>query len=152
VNTARWIATVRVESASAALTATEAAMLREAGRGGCKGACQALQAEAEQARQRLEAANRALEAAPAEKGALLATTLSLPPALLEIVPALLFSTALNGLAFTPLAFGHTAGEKCGVAPRPHGSTGRALSSRQVRSFVEAYRKRHGRSDLRRCNT
>ena len=58
VNTARWIATVRVESASSTLAATEAAVLKEAGRGGCKGACQALQAEAEQARQRLEAANR----------------------------------------------------------------------------------------------
>ena len=57
VNTARWIATVRYETASSALAATEAAMLKEAGRGGCKGACQALQAEAERARRRLEAAN-----------------------------------------------------------------------------------------------
>src|SRR5262245_10174250 len=43
VNTARWVATVRVETASATLAATEAAMLKEAGRGGCKGACQSLQ-------------------------------------------------------------------------------------------------------------
>ena len=106
VNTARWIATVRVELASSMLAITEAALLKEMGRGGCKSACQALQAEAEQARQRLEAANRALQSAPAEKNtALLATTLGLPPALLEIVPALLFSAALNGLAFTLLAFG-----------------------------------------------
>ena len=101
VNTARWIATVRVEAANSMLAATEAAILQEARRGGCKAACQALQAEAEQARQRLEAANTALEGAPAETNtALLATTLGLPPALLEIVPALLFSAALNGLALT----------------------------------------------------
>jgi hypothetical protein len=67
VNTTRWIAVVRVESATSTLAATEAAVLEEARRGGCKAACQALQAEAEQARQRLEAANRTLEATPAEK-------------------------------------------------------------------------------------
>jgi hypothetical protein len=157
VNTARWIATVRVESASSALSATEAAILKEAGRGGCKGACQALQAEAEQARQRLEAANRALQSTPGEKNrALLATTLGLPPALLEIVPALLFSTALNGLAFTLLAFGaHMPGENAAAAPKGPAEA-QALPSQgraeQVRFFVEAYRKRHGRdptfSDVR----
>ena len=40
------------------------AMLKEAGRGGCKGACQALQFEAERARQRLEVANKALGIQP----------------------------------------------------------------------------------------
>jgi hypothetical protein len=45
-NTARWTATVRFEAANSALAAAEAAMLKEAGRGGCKGACQALQVEA----------------------------------------------------------------------------------------------------------
>ena len=124
-------------------------MLKEAGRGGCKGACQALQAEAEQARQRLEAANRTLQSTPAEKNrALLATTLGLPPALLEIVPALLFSTALNGLAFTLLAFGaHMPGENAAATPKGPAEA-QALPSQgraeQVRSFVEAYRKRHGR--------
>ena len=157
VNTSRWIATVRVETASATLAATEAAMLKEAGRGGCKSGCQSLQAEAERARQRLEVANKALVAAPSEKNrALLATTLGLPPALLEIVPALLFSTALNGLAFTLLAFGaHLPGQSAAAAPKDpaeaqvSASQGRAG---QVRSFVEAYRKRHGRdptfSDVR----
>ena len=156
-NTARWIATVRVESASSTLAATEAAMLKEAGRGGCKGACQALQAEAEQARQRLEAANKALVSTPAEKNrSLLATTLGLPPALLEIVPALLFSTALNGLAFTLLAFGgHKPSQVVAAAPKgPPEAQVPASQGReaQVRSFVEAYRKRHGRdpsfSDVR----
>jgi hypothetical protein len=157
VNTSRWVATVRVETASATLAATEAAMLKEAGRGGCKGACQSLQAEAERARQRLEVANKALVTAPSEKNrALLATTLGLPPALLEIVPALLFSTALNGLAFTLLAFGAhmpsrsaAAAAKDPTEPQVSGSQGRA---EQVRSFVEAYRTRHGRdpsfSDVR----
>jgi hypothetical protein len=147
-NTSRWIATVRVETASSTLVATEAAMLKEAGRGGCKGACQSLQVEAERARQRLEVANKALVTAPAEKNrALLATTLGLPPALLEIVPALLFSTALNGLAFTLLAFGaHVPSQRAATAPKDpaepqvSASQGRA---EQVRSFVEAYRKRHG---------
>jgi len=37
INTSRWIATVRVETATSTLAATEAAMLKEAGRGGCKG-------------------------------------------------------------------------------------------------------------------
>jgi hypothetical protein len=132
-------------------------MLKEASNGGCKGACQALQAEAEQARRRLEAANRTLQTTPAEKNrALLATTVGLPPALLEIVPALLFSTALNGLAFTLLAFGaHMPGENAAATPKGPTeqqvlpSQGRA---EQVRSFVEAYRKRHGRdpsfSDVR----
>ena len=149
VNTARWIATVRVESASTTLAATEAAILTEARRGGCKTACQALQAEADRARERLEAANTALQSAPAEKNrALLATTLGLPPALLEIVPALLFSTALNGLAYTLLAFGaHMPNQSAAVSPKGPAeaqvppSQGRA---EQVRSFVEAYRKRHGR--------
>jgi hypothetical protein len=124
-------------------------------RGGCKSGCQSLQVEAERARHRLELANKALVTAPAEKNrALLATTLGLPPALLEIVPALLFSTALNGLAFTLLAFGAHAPSQ-GAAAAPEGpaevsaSQGRA---EQVRSFVEAYRKRHGRdptfSDVR----
>jgi hypothetical protein len=79
-NTARWTATVRFEAANSALAAAEAAMLKEAGRGGCKGACQAMQAEADRARQRLETANSVLVATPAEKNrALLATTLGLPP-------------------------------------------------------------------------
>jgi hypothetical protein len=132
-------------------------MLKEAGRGGCKEACQALQAETERARQRLEVANKALVAAPPEKNqALLATTLGLPAALLEIVPALLFSTALNGLAFTLLSFGaHLTSSTAAAAPKEpaepqvSASQGRA---EQVRSFVEAYRKRHGRdptfSDVR----
>jgi len=157
VNTSRWVAVVRVESATSTLAATEAAVLEEARRGGCKAACQALQAEAVQARQRLEAANRALEATPAEKNtALLASTLGLPPALLEIVPALLFSAALNGLAFTLLAFGaHGPRQNIAVAPKVIAGAqvppvqGRAA---QVRSFVDAYRKRHGRdpsfSDVR----
>ena len=131
-------------------------MLKEASRGGCKGACQALQAEAEQARQRLEAANRALQLTPAEKNrALLATTVGLPPALLEIVPALLFSTALNGLAFTLLAFGaHMPGENAATPKGPAEAQAPPSQGRaeQVRSFVEAYRKRHGRdptfSDVR----
>jgi hypothetical protein len=158
VNTARWIAIVRVESATSTLAATEAAVLEEARRGGCKAACQALQTEAEQARQRLEAANRALEAAPAEKNtALLATTLGLPPALLEIVPALLFSAALNGLAFTLLAFGAHAPRHNLLAGSPEGPTAADIPPRhgraeQVRSFVEAYRAKHGRdpsfSDVR----
>jgi hypothetical protein len=157
VNTSRWIATVRVETASSTLAATEAAMLKEAGRGGCKGACQALQAEAERARQRLEVANKALVSAPAEKNrALLAATLGLPSALIEIVPALLFSTALNGLAFTLLAFGaHVPRPTTTPAPPlPTQTEGAQLQGRaeQVRSFVEVYRKRHGRdpsfSDVR----
>jgi len=150
-NTARWIATVRVEAASSTLSATEAALLQEARKGGCKAACQALQAEADRARERLEAANSALRSAPAEKNkALLATTLRLPPAVVEIIPALLFSTALNGLAFTLLAFAAHAPRQVQVAtpapplpaevrtPQPLGR------AEQVRSLVEAYRKRHGR--------
>jgi hypothetical protein len=149
VNTARWTAMVRYEAASAALIAAEAAALKEAGRGGCQSACQALQAEAQLARQRLAVANSELVATPAEKNnALLATTLGLPPALLEIVPALLFSTALNGLAFALLAFGAHMPTQSAVAS-PTGpaeaqvqpSKGRA---QQVRSFVEAYRVRHAR--------
>ena len=156
-NTARWTATVRYEAASSALAAAEAAALKEAGRGGCKEACQALQAEAERARQRLEMASSMLVATPAEKNkALLATTLVVPPALMEIVPALLFSAALNGLAFTLLAFGaHVPAQSAAASPigpakaQALPSQGRA---EQVRSFVEAYRKRHGRdpsfSDVR----
>src|SRR5262245_12800353 len=156
VNTARWIAVVRVESATSALAATEAAVLDEARKGGCKAACQALQTEAEQARQRLEAANRALEAAPAEKNtALLAATLGLPPPLLEIVPALLFSAALNGLAFTLLAFGaHAPIQDIAVAQNIAAAAPTEIAgaqmlpvlgrAAQVRSFVDAYRKRHGR--------
>jgi hypothetical protein len=149
VNTTRWIAVVRVESASSTLVATQAAVLEEARRGGCKAACQALQAEAEQARQRLEAANRVLEAAPAEKNAaLLATALGLPPALLEIVPALLFSAALNGLAFTLLAFGAHAPTQ-NIVAAPTEIAGAQMSpvlgrAAQVRSFVDAYRTQHGR--------
>jgi hypothetical protein len=147
-NTARWIATVRVESASSALTTTEAAILQEARKGGCKSACQALQAEADRARERLEAANTALQSAPAEKNkTLLATTLGMPPAIVEIVPALLFSTALNGLAFTLLAFGaHTPWQTAVPAPPlpAEAETTRPLGrAEQVRSFVEAYRRRHG---------
>ena len=156
-NTARWTATVRYEAASSALGAAEAAALKEAGRGGCKEACQALQAEAERARRRLEAASSMLVATPAEKNkALLAMALGIPPALLEIVPALLFSAALNGLAFTLLAFGaHVPAPSAAVSPKGPAET-QALQTpgraEQVRSFVEAYRKRHGRdpsfSDVR----
>ena len=65
-------------------------------------------------------------------------------------------TALNGLAFTLLAFGaHVPGEKAAAAPKGPAEA-QALPSQgraeQVRSFVEAYRKRHGRdptfSDVR----
>ena len=149
INTARWTATVRFEAASAALTNAEAAILNEAGRGGCKSACQALQAEADRARARLEAASIALQSAPAEKNRmLLASTLGLRPAIMEIVPALLFSVALNGLAFTLLAFGADTSYQSGAAaptapPETHvpQQQGRAA---QVRSFVDAYRTRHGR--------
>ena len=156
-NTARWTATVRFESASAALASAEAATLKEAGRGGCKSACQALRAEADRARERLEAASSVLIATPAEKNkALLATTLGLPPAAVEIVPALLFSVALNGLAFTLLAFGsHTPMPTLAPAPPLPAESDKARPlgrAEQVRSFVEAYRKRHGRdpsfSDVR----
>jgi hypothetical protein len=157
-NTARWTATVRFEAASSALAAAEAAALKEAGRGGCKSACQALQAEADRARERLEVANEILIATPAEKNkALLATTLGLPPAAVEIVPALLFSVALNGLAFTLLAFGaHTSHELPSGPSAPlseeAGATRSPGRAEQVRSFVEAYRERHGRdpsfSDVR----
>jgi hypothetical protein len=127
VNTGRWIATVRVESASTMLAVTEAALLKEMGRGGCKSACQALQAEAGQARQRLEAANRALQSAPAEKNtALLAATLR---------------------AFTLLAFGgHVPNQGAAASPGGPATQVPAAQGReaQVRSFVEAYRKRHGR--------
>ena len=83
-----------------------------------------------------------MQSAPAERNAaLLAATLRLPAALLEIVPALLFSTALNGLAFTLLAFGgHVPGENAAATPKGPTeqqvlpSQGRA---EQVRSFVEA---------------
>ncbi len=156
-NTARWTATVRFESASAALAAAEAATLKEAGRGGCKGACQALQAEADRARERLEKASSVLVGTPAEKNkALLATTLGLPPAAVEIVPALLFSVALNGLAFTLLAFGaHMPMPTLAPTPPLPAESDKARPqgrAEQVRSFVEAYRKRHGRdpsfSDVR----
>jgi hypothetical protein len=157
-NTARWTATVRFESASAALAAAEAATLKEAGRGGCKGACQALQAEADRARERLETASSVLVATPAEKNkALLATTLGVPPDAVEIVPALLFTVALNGLAFTLLAFGSHAHPVTTAAPAPPLPEETAVvrpkgRAEQVRSFVEAYRKRHGRdpsfSDVR----
>jgi hypothetical protein len=86
----------------------------------------------------------------AEKNtALLATILGLPPALLEIVPALLFSGALNGLAFTLLAFGAHAAQHNQVVASPEGPTVADAPSRQgraeqVRSFVEANRMRHGR--------
>jgi hypothetical protein len=158
-NTARWTATVRFEAANSALAAAEAAMLKEAGRGGCKGACQALQVEADRARQRVESANSALVATPAEKNrALLAATLGLPPALVEIVPALLFSTALNGLAFTLLAFGAHGPSKSDSVPVPPSEmvpppplpAQQEMASRQlgraeqVRSFVQAYHLRHGR--------
>jgi hypothetical protein len=90
-----------------------------------------------------------LEAAPAERNtALLATTLGLPPALLEIVPALLLSAALNGLAFTLLAFGaHAPRQNIGAAPTE--TAGAQMSpvqgrAAQVRSFVDTYRMRHGR--------
>jgi hypothetical protein len=156
-NTARWTATVRFESASAALASAEAATLKEAGRGGCRSACQALRAEADRARQRLETASSILIATPAEKNkALLAATLGLPPAAVEIVPALLFSVALNGLAFTLLAFGaHTPMPTLTPMPPLPAESDKARPlgrAEQVRSFVEAYRKRHGRdptfSDVR----
>ena len=68
-------------------------------------------------------------AAPAEKNrALLATTLGLPPALLEIVPALLFSTALNGLAFTLLAFGaHMPDQNAAAPPKGAAIQGAAVT-------------------------
>ena len=68
-------------------------------------------------------------------------------ALLEIVPALLFTTALNGLAFTLLAFGgHVPNQGAAAAPAGPTTQMPAVQGReaQVRSFVEAYRKRHGR--------
>jgi len=83
-------------------------------------------------------------------------TCGLPPALLEIVPALLFSTALNGLAFALLAFGaHMPSQSAEVAPAGPADAQVSVSqcrAEQVRSFVGAYRKRHGRdpsfSDVR----
>jgi hypothetical protein len=62
--------------------------------------------------------------------------------------ALLFSAALNGLAFTLLAFGaHSPTQSIAAAPTE--IAGAQMSSvlgraAQVRSFVDAYRKRHGR--------
>ena len=94
----------RATLAEAEYRAAQAAAVAEAGRGGCGRACKALRVAADQARQRLDVARNALEhAAPAKSESVLASTLGLPVALVEVVSALLFTLALNGL---PLAARH----------------------------------------------
>lgn len=109
VNTTRSIAVDRVKAAETIYANAEAAYAAEASRSGCGKACRDLRQAADEARSRVEVARAELLKAPASKSNhLLADTLGIDPLVVEIVPALLFSLSLNGLAFILLAFGaHT---------------------------------------------
>lgn len=105
LNTARAIAIDKVKTAHRASAQAEAAFVAEAGRGGCGRACRELRHVAEEARVRLETIQAALLTAPTRRSEhLLSDTLGLDPRVVDIVPALLFSVALNGLALLLLAF------------------------------------------------
>lgn len=148
----------RVTLAEAGYAAAEAAAVAEAGRGGCGRACKDLRAAADQARQRLEDARSALERAePPKSESILADTLGLPAATVEIVPALLFTLALNGLGFVLLAIGHrpqrretatTAAADAVVMELPAAvapvQAPRQTRAQEVAAFCREFRAKQGR--------
>jgi hypothetical protein len=83
---------------------------------------------------------------PPGKTALLADATGLPEGLVEIVPALLFSVALQILAFVLVGFGGHRSHHRERAVQPVGaSTAEPSESEDVVSWVKAYRQRHGRN-------
>jgi hypothetical protein len=157
-NAPRLTALARVKAEEAAYAHAQAAAVAEAGRGGCGRACRDLRGAADQARQRLEAARGELERSPPLKAeSILAATIGLPAAVLEVVPALLFTLALNGLGLALLGIGHSAGAKQDEAP-PASEPAYAIPelpiepppadpstrAEQVAAFCRAFREQHGR--------
>ncbi|NOT70623.1 MAG: hypothetical protein HOP09_04830 [Hyphomicrobium sp.] len=132
------IASKRVRLAEVSYHSAEAAATNEAVRGGCRQICKDLREAADKARQRLEEARLTLEhTAPPKSESIIAHVTGWPAAWVEIAPALLFSVALNGLAFVLLAVGHTM---------PGHSERRTKPSRNGKDLV---RGRPGRIRLRR---
>jgi len=105
-NQPRLMAAARVERLTADLRAADAAVLEET-KGGCKATCLAKKGVADEARKRLEQAEKDLAAMPAPKGeSKLAAKLGVAPDLVDIALAGAVSLGLLCFQLVFLALGH----------------------------------------------
>ncbi len=161
------VATQRVHDMEESYRSAYEAATAEVRRGGCRRICKDLQTAAEKVRGRLEDARAKLEHTdPPRSENIVADLTGWPAAWVEIVPALLFTFTLNGLALTLMGIGDgstpalTASSTRGV--RTPGTTKRAVRrgkinapavrslaahgtrARQVAQFCKAFRDTQGR--------
>ncbi len=155
-NEHRATAVTAVEREQRALTQIETAVREETRAGGCGKVCRALKADEAAARQRLADAEAVLGRlnAPKVENHIAALT-GLSSAAVDLLPSLAFSTALLLLGFAfigyasgPATWSRPVADNAGTRP----GSGRPTRAEQVRVFVEAFRKTHGReptfSDVR----
>jgi lambda repressor-like predicted transcriptional regulator len=155
------VASKRVDLAEKAYERAQALAIAEAKRGGCRQVCRGLREAAEQARVQLEDARSALDHTPPRPESIIAQVTGWRPTVVEIIPALLFTLALNGLGFTLLAIGDTdlGGVNSRVkrselktgsgslrkAKQPRRSrAGSATRGQQVAAFCQKFRQDYGR--------
>lgn len=122
------------------------AVLDEAGNGGCKKACIDKKKLAEEARQRLEQAERELAAMPVPKGeAKLAAKLGVPSDLVDVVLASIVSVALLCFQLAFLALGHGRRDEVVAAPVvAETQPAEALTRHEAAAeFARAYKAKHG---------
>lgn len=147
INRARTLAEANEKTAKAVFDKAVADEAAERKRGGCKTICRDLGVAVEKARIDLAAAQEALKAAPAAVAEhQLAATTGLPVWLVDLVPAVLASTAVNGLAFALLAFGHGAGGPTGGTRRAEPEVpaeAERTRQEQALAWIAAYEKKHG---------
>lgn len=144
-NRTRAIAVANEKAAREAVITAKAAETAERAKGGCKNVCRDMERATAAAHIELEAAQAALKNAPAEATAShLANATGLPRWLVDLVPALLASAAVNGLAFALLAMGHGAPPLEPKAAQPPIPETRIDESERVISWVREFRRRHGR--------
>ena len=127
-NASYAIATSRVASAEETYRSAEGAVRSEAQRGGCRQVCKDLQLVAGRASAQLEAARSTLQKTPPPKSEnIIARVTGWSPTWVEFAPAMLFSVALNGLAFVLLAMGDVVPP---APPKPQKPSARPKSLHQ----------------------
>lgn len=146
-NQPRVVLQERVKRLGEELKTANQAVLDEAGKGGCKSACQAKQREAADARARLEQAERDLASAPAlRQEARLATKLGVSQDLIDIALAGAVATALFAFQIAFLAIGHgrKREEEASQVAVPDAAPVAKTRHEEAAEFARAYLAKHGK--------
>lgn len=137
----------RVERLTTEVTTADAAVIEEAGKGGCKSACIDKKKLAAEARTRLEQAERELAATPPPKAeARLAGKLGIPQDMVDIALAGTVSLALLCFQIVFLSLGHPPRRQDPpeVAAAPVAPPARTTRHDGAVEFAKAYKAKHGR--------